>query len=181
HRDIKPGNVMVDRSGQVKLMDFGLAKPTGTSSDTDRLLVGTPGYIAPELFEGNPPGPENDLFAMGCLAVELLIGRKLFGQKTIADFVETIRKWAGWDRSTLGFEIEEDLAEVIRGWLEPLPENRTGSLELVSQWATGVELPEDIEIIDFADQPDNETGSFKSSDLDPTWLADDGPDSTETV
>lgn len=181
HRDIKPGNVMVDRSGQMKLMDFGLAKPTGTSSDTDRLLVGTPGYIAPELFEGNPPGPENDLFAMGCLAVELLIGRKLFGQKTIADFVETIRKWAGWDRSTLGFEIEEDLAEVIRGWLEPLPENRTGSLELVSQWATGVELPEDIEIIDFADQPDNETGSFKSSDLDPTWLADDGPDSTETV
>ena len=118
---------------------------------------------------------------MGCLAVELLIGRKLFGQKTIADFVETIRKWAGGDRSTLGFESEEDLAEVIRGWLEPLPENRTGSLELVSQWATGVELPEDIEIIDFADQPDNESGSFKSSDLDPTWLADDGPDSTETV
>jgi len=181
HRDIKPGNVMLGRDGQVKLMDFGLAKPTGTSSDTDRLLVGTPGYIAPELFEGNQPGPENDLFAMGCLAVELLVGGKLFGQKTIADFIETVREWRGWDRKTLGFEIGEDLAEVIRGWLEPLPENRIGSLELVSPWAAGVELPLDAEIIDFADQPDDATGSSESSDLDPTWLADEEADSTETI
>ena len=179
HRDIKPGNVMVGRDGQVKLMDFGLAKPTGTNSDVDRLLVGTPGYIAPELFKGNQPGPEIDLFAMGCLAVELLVGRKLFGQKTIADFVETVSDWGGWDRSTLGFEIEDNLAEVINGWLEPLPENRAGSLKRVGSWAAEVVLPEDVEIIDVADQADVETGTLESSTLDPTWLADEETDSTE--
>ncbi|GIS59041.1 MAG: hypothetical protein CM1200mP2_12660 [Planctomycetaceae bacterium] len=89
-----------------QLMDFGLAKPTNANSSDDRILVGTPGYMAPELLNGGEPGPASDLFAMGCLAIELLDGTKLFAQTTVKDFVTVVRQWKGWDPSSLGLQID---------------------------------------------------------------------------
>ena len=156
HRDIKPGNVMITRDGQIKLMDFGLAKPTNANSSDDRILVGTPGYMAPELLNGGEPGPASDLFAMGCLAIELLDGTKLFAQTTVKDFVTVVRQWKGWDPSSLGLQIDDELAEVITSWLAPEPADRQANFERIANWAGSVEWPEEIEILDLEDLPDPE-------------------------
>ena len=156
HRDIKPGNVMITRDGQIKLMDFGLAKPTNATSSDDRVLVGTPGYMAPELLTGGEPGPASDLFAMGCLAVELLDGARLFAQTTVNEFVTAVTCWDGWNSSSLGLQIDDELAEVITSWLAPEPADREANFERIAGWADSVEWPEEIEILDPEDLADPE-------------------------
>ena len=156
HRDIKPGNVMITRDGQIKLMDFGLAKPTNATSSDDRVLVGTPGYMAPELLTGGEPGPASDLFAMGCLAVELLDGTKLFAQTTVSDVFTAVTRWRGWNPSSLGLQIDDELAEVITSWLAPEPADREANFERIAGWADSVEWPEEIEILDSEDLADPE-------------------------
>ena len=156
HRDIKPGNVMITRDGQIKLMDFGLAKPTNATSSDDRVLVGTPGYMAPELLTGGEPGPASDLFAMGCLAVELLDGTKLFAQTTVSDVFTAVTRWRGWNPSSLGLQIDDELAEVITSWLAPEPADREANFERIAGWAGPVEWPEEIEILDPEDLADPE-------------------------
>ena len=156
HRDIKPGNVMITRDGQIKLMDFGLAKPTNATSSDDRVLVGTPGYMAPELLTRGEPGPASDLFAMGCLAVELLDGTKLFAQTTVSDVFTAVTRWRGWNPSSLGLQIDDELAEVITSWLAPEPADREANFEHIAGWADSVEWPEEIEILDPEDLADPE-------------------------
>ncbi len=83
HRDVKPGNVIVSRSGTVKLMDFGIAKDENLDSLTKTGgVVGTPSYMAPELVKGQPASPRSDIYAVGALLYELLSGRRLFAHAT---------------------------------------------------------------------------------------------------
>jgi tetratricopeptide (TPR) repeat protein len=73
HRDIKPTNVLVDGSGAVKLLDFGLV-----GSGRGGPAMGTPSYLAPELFEGRPGDHRSDLFSLGVLMFQLLCRRLPF-------------------------------------------------------------------------------------------------------
>jgi len=165
HRDIKPGNVMLTRDGQVKLMDFGLAKPVGMSTTSDRVMVGTPGYMAPELFQCGDPQPASDIFSLGCLAVELLAGRKLFSHASVGQFVAAVTSWSGWDTSSLPGEIDGELAEVLSGWLSPDPSERSPRFDLVGHWAGRVELPDELQIIG-------------DEDSDATWLGNPAEEAT---
>ena len=79
HRDIKPGNVLISYSGDVKLIDFGVAKDdTSTRLTMTGLIVGTPAYMSPEQASGAPLSPQSDLYALGTLLYELLTGIKPF-------------------------------------------------------------------------------------------------------
>ncbi|AYG44217.1 bifunctional protein-serine/threonine kinase/phosphatase [Pseudomonas sp. Leaf58] len=80
HRDIKPENLHLGRDGQLRLLDFGLAYCPGLSEDPQHELPGTPSYIAPEAFDGHPPGPRQDLYAVGVTLYHLLTGHYPYGE-----------------------------------------------------------------------------------------------------
>jgi serine/threonine protein kinase len=81
HLDLKPDNLLVTSSGGVKIADFGVAQELGSVRDDEvQLLGGTPQYLAPEQAAGTPLGTWTDLYAVGILAFELLVGRPPFAE-----------------------------------------------------------------------------------------------------
>ena len=85
HRDIKPGNLLVSRSGQVKVTDFGIAHATGSAPlPRPGTLMGTPAYLAPEQVAGAHATPATDLYALGIVAYQCLTGRPPFTGPPVA-------------------------------------------------------------------------------------------------
>lgn len=80
HRDIKPDNLLLGDDGELRVLDFGLAYCPGLSADPAHLLPGTPSFIAPEAFDGEPPGPQQDLYAVGVSLYYLLTGHYPHGE-----------------------------------------------------------------------------------------------------
>jgi serine/threonine protein kinase len=77
HRDITPGNVLVDRSGRVQIVDFGIARPAEAEVGG---LMGSAGYMAPEQARGELVDPRADVFSVGCVLYELLTNERAFGE-----------------------------------------------------------------------------------------------------
>ena len=92
HRDVKPGNVMLRPGGMVTLMDFGLVKDLDASTLLTRVgqSVGTPRYMAPEMFTSEEPTPRVDLWATGCLLYESLTTRAPFDGATLLEVATRI-------------------------------------------------------------------------------------------
>jgi serine/threonine-protein kinase len=78
HRDIKPGNIMLTTDGQVKIADFGIARLENSSMTQVGTLIGTPSYMAPEQFRGEPVDLRADIWAAGVMLYQLLTGEKPF-------------------------------------------------------------------------------------------------------
>jgi serine/threonine protein kinase len=90
HRDIKPTNLMVDRSGRLKILDFGIAKMLGTLSTNATGLIGTPGYMAPEQIVGGPIDQRSDLFSIAVVCYELLTYAEAFPGDTVPSITHRI-------------------------------------------------------------------------------------------
>ena len=80
HRDIKPENLLLGDDGELRVLDFGLAYCPGLSEDRAHLLPGTPSFIAPEAFSGEPPTPQQDLYSVGVTLYYLLTGHYPYGE-----------------------------------------------------------------------------------------------------
>jgi dienelactone hydrolase len=91
HRDVKPGNIMITRDGDAKMLDFGIAKaPGGPDLTRTGTTVGTIAYMAPEHIRGGPADEQGDVWALGVVLYEMIAGRRLFSESDNYQLLQAI-------------------------------------------------------------------------------------------
>jgi hypothetical protein len=142
HRDVKPSNIMLLPDGRVKLADFGIAQAmddpslTGTGG-----VMGSPGYMAPELFHGSAPTAAGDLWSLGATLFHLVEGQSPFQRDTTAATIHAIM----YSQPTLE-RCTGPLADVVTGLLAQSPEDRltaAGAREVLAGTRTTVVSQDD--------------------------------------
>jgi len=133
HRDLKPENVFLLGDGQVKILDFGLARSIGTETGATRTVaavtepgtvMGTVGYMAPEQVRGQVIDARADLFALGTVLYEMLSGQRAFKGDTAADTTIAIVKEDPPDLAVLRADVPPALQRIVRHCLEKNPAER---------------------------------------------------------
>ena len=137
HRDIKPSNIMVLSGDRVKLTDFGIAQAMDDPSLTATGgIMGSPGYMAPELFHGDPPSPATDLWSLGATLFHVVEGRAPFQRDSTAATMHAIM----YDDPRL-HRCSGALAAVILGLLVHDPANRLTGPQVRAQLDGGAAVP----------------------------------------
>jgi len=115
HRDISPPNILLSKNGEIKLVDFGLAKANSQIESTDPGVVkGKFSYLSPEAAGGQAVDHRADVFAVGIILWELFTGRRLFYGETDYQTVELVRQARVPSIAALNPEIEPELEAVVR-------------------------------------------------------------------
>src|SRR5215813_12623702 len=115
HRDISPPNILLSKMGEVKLVDFGLAKATSQAEITDPGVVkGKFSYLSPEAASGIEVDSRSDIFAVGILLWEMLTSKRLFYGETDYQTVELVRQAKIPSVAALNPEIDADLEDIVR-------------------------------------------------------------------
>jgi serine/threonine-protein kinase len=125
HRDVKPSNLMLDERGRAALTDFGLAKgPAYTVLTKPGQVMGTLDYLAPELIRGEPATVASDIYALGCVVYECLVGLPPFGGKTLFELGTAHLNEAPPDPSELRTELTRSVGWALLRALEKSPTDR---------------------------------------------------------
>jgi serine/threonine protein kinase len=129
HRDIKPTNLMVDRSGRLKILDFGIARMLGTLASNATALIGTPGYMAPEQILGGTIDFRSDLFSIGVVSYELLSYTEAFPGETLPAITHRILSQDPLPLPQLVADIDPQLVAVVERSLKKSAEERFSDAE----------------------------------------------------
>jgi serine/threonine-protein kinase len=125
HRDISPPNILLSKNGEVKLVDFGLAKANSQIESTDPGVVkGKFSYLSPEAASGLDVDHRADVFAVGIILWELFTGRRLFLGETDYQTVELVRQARVPSIAALNPEVESEIEQIVRKALARDPDDR---------------------------------------------------------
>jgi len=135
HRDLKPQNIMIDREGNARIMDFGIARSLKARGITDGgIIIGTPEYMSPEQVEGKEVDQRADIYALGVILFEMLTGKVPFEGDTPLSIAVKHKTEAPQDPSKLNAQVPLDFSQLILKCLEKDKKNRPqGAEEVLSQ------------------------------------------------
>src|SRR5262249_42278691 len=140
HRDIKPGNILLDAKGEPLLTDFGLARLTESESTVTRTMevMGTPSYMAPEQAEGNNAAVSSatDVYGLGAVLYQLLTGHPPFAGGTTYETIKLVLDTEPREPRLLNPKIDRDLSTICLKCLEKDPKRR---------YSSALALAEDLE------------------------------------
>jgi serine/threonine-protein kinase len=136
HRDLKPSNVMIDADGNVRITDFGIA--TGAANVAAE-FTGTPQYMAPEQFAGQPASFKSDIFALGLILFEVFTGRRAVDAQTLPDLREFHHRGAITTPSSVVRDMDPAVERLILRCLEREPAQRPLSALLVAAALPGAD------------------------------------------
>jgi serine/threonine-protein kinase len=160
HRDLKPSNIMVTSRGEAKLLDFGLAKLTDPSDETQTIagaVMGTPGYMSPEQGEGKPLDFRADIFSFGAVLYELLSGRV-----ALDDLDAILQEDSEAMRSQVGGILSKCLAKDVSERFQSVTELR---VELERTASKQAQRPASIAVLPFANLSGDKDQEYFSDGL----------------
>lgn len=126
HRDLKPQNIMLNKRGEVLIMDFGLAAAADQLHGAEA-KSGTPAYMAPEQLKGSEVTHKSDLYALGLVMYELFTGKKPYEAKSIGELIALQEAVQVTSMTTVAADIDPEVEKVIRRCLDPNPSSRPAS------------------------------------------------------
>ena len=125
HRDLKPANILISKRSEIKLTDFGIARPAQTSLHTiDGNIVGTLHYLSPEQLAGGKIDPRSDIYSLGAILYEMATGAKTFPQKSITEL--TMHRAANSFKSPCEYDtpVTPAISNIILKCLNASPQER---------------------------------------------------------
>jgi serine/threonine protein kinase/predicted Zn-dependent protease len=140
HRDLKPQNIMIDRKGNARIMDFGIARSiTGKGITGAGVMIGTPEYMSPEQVEGKEVDQRSDIYSLGVILYEMVTGRVPFEGDTPLSIAVKHKTETPKEPRELNTQIPEELSRVILRCMEKDKEKRYQSAGEVSSELTNIE------------------------------------------